>query len=123
MFTVTKDRKLLTMVIGSLPLPAWFTAALDGKPLSHALADSGFREQYFDLLAAYIADQQRAGLDLLVDGDARLDGGVGGRHWIAYVEERLGGLGPPRLGCLAPQSPRSPPARSKTTSHGKPPSS
>ena len=56
-----------------------------------------FREQYRDLVAALIADQNRAGIDILVDGDARFDDDVAGRQWIAYPEDRLAGLGPPEL--------------------------
>jgi 5-methyltetrahydropteroyltriglutamate--homocysteine methyltransferase len=97
MLVATRDMPLATTVTGSLPRPGWCDCRLDGQPLGVRLADRGFREQYTDLLAAYVSDQTRAGLDILVDGDARLDDGVGGRHWFAYVEERLTGLGPPEL--------------------------
>jgi 5-methyltetrahydropteroyltriglutamate--homocysteine methyltransferase len=93
----TADRALVTTTTGGLPRPRWFTAALGGRPFSVAMADLDFREQYLDLVSAYLSDQVRAGIDILVDGDARFDNGVGGRHWIAYVEERLAGLGPPQM--------------------------
>lgn len=97
MLGATKDRPLATTTTGGLPRPGWFTAALGGRPFSVAMADRGFREQYLDLQAAYIVDQMRAGIDIMVDGDARMDDGVAGRHWIAYPEERIGGLGAPEL--------------------------
>ena len=97
MLTVSKDRALLTTTTGALPKPSWCTTALDGRALSLCLTDRVFREQYLDMLAAFLTDQTRAGIDILVDGDARLDDSVGGRHWIAYVEERMGGLGEPEL--------------------------
>jgi 5-methyltetrahydropteroyltriglutamate--homocysteine methyltransferase len=92
MFTVSKDRALLTTITGSLPRPQWFIGNLRGRPFSLAMADIAFREQYLDAVAAYICDQTRAGLDLLTDGDARCDCDVGGRSWFAYAAERLEGL-------------------------------
>lgn len=94
MISATADLPLATTVTGSLPRPGWCDCRLDGKPLSLGLADKRYREQYFDMLATYVVDQHRAGLDILVDGDARLDDGFAGRHWFAYVEERLEGMGP-----------------------------
>jgi 5-methyltetrahydropteroyltriglutamate--homocysteine methyltransferase len=95
--TVTRDRPLVTTTAGALPRPSWFTANLAGRPFSVAMADRAYREQYLDAQATYIVDQCRAGIDVLVDGDARLDDGFAGRHWIAYVEERLRGIGPPEM--------------------------
>ena len=97
MLGATKDRPLLTTTTGGLPRPGWYTESLDGRPFSVAMAGRSFREQYRDLVAALIADQNRAGMDILVDGDARFDDDVAGRQWIAYPEERLAGLGPPEL--------------------------
>jgi 5-methyltetrahydropteroyltriglutamate--homocysteine methyltransferase len=92
MLTVSKNRPLLTTITGSLPRPQWFVANLQGRPFSLAMADIAYREQYNDAVAAYLSDQQRAGLDLLTDGDARCDCDVGGRSWFAYATERLEGL-------------------------------
>lgn len=94
MFKATCDLILPTTVTGSLPRPVWYTQNLQGRALSHAMTDIVFREQYSDALAAMICDQQRAGLDILVDGDARFDMDVAGRSWFAYVGERLKGLSP-----------------------------
>jgi len=92
MLTVSKNRPLLTTITGSLPRPHWFVQNLQGRPFSVAMTDIAFREQYTDAVSAYLADQTRAGLDLLTDGDARCDCDVGGRSWFSYATERLGGL-------------------------------
>ncbi len=93
MLTVSKDRPLLTTITGSLPRPHWFTHNLAGRPFSVAMTDIAFREQYTDAVTTFLADQARAGLDLLTDGDARCDCDVGGRSWFGYPAERLEGLG------------------------------
>ena len=71
MLTVSKDRPLLTTTTGALPRPSWNSIALAGRPFSVCMADRKFREQYNDTLAAFFADQTRAGVDILTDGDAR----------------------------------------------------
>ena len=95
MFLATKDNPLTTTITGSLPRPSWFTENLSGRSFSSAMGTLGFREQYNDALSAFISDQEAAGLDILVDGDARFDNDVAGRSWFAYVTERLNGVGPP----------------------------
>ncbi len=97
MFKATKDLILPTTVTGSLPRPIWFDVNLSGRTFSVAMAETKFREQYCDAVAVAIADQQRAGLDILVDGDSRFDMDVAGRSWLAYVGERLKGLSPGEL--------------------------
>ena len=97
MFVGTKDKPLATTVTGSLPRPSWYTADLDGRAFSVAMADRVYREQYLDTVKAYITDQNRAGLDILVDGDARFDNDVAGRSWFAYVLERLQGCCEPHM--------------------------
>src|SRR3989338_81930 len=89
---VSRDRPLLTTITGSLPRPGWFTGNLGGRPFSLAMTDLAFREQYTDAVAAYLADQTRAGLDLLTHGAARCDADAGGRSWCGYPAERLGGV-------------------------------
>lgn len=96
MLGATLDRKLVTAMVGSFPRPTWFTESLHGRTFRAAMGDSLYREQYIDALACYINDQERAGLDILTDGDARFDLEVGGRSWFFYVLERLNGLGPVR---------------------------
>ncbi|MBI5397771.1 MAG: cobalamin-independent methionine synthase II family protein [Verrucomicrobia bacterium] len=92
MLTVTKHLVLPTTLTGSLPRPQWYSENLEGRPFSVMLNQVRFREQYFDALACFISDQNRAGLDILVDGDCRFDTDIGGRAWLAYPMERMGGL-------------------------------
>ena len=79
-------------MVGSFPKPAWFTESLRGRPFKIAMGDSLYREQYVDAVACYVNEQERAGLDILTDGDTRFDLEVGGRSWFFYVIERLGGI-------------------------------
>lgn len=92
MFNATKDKILPTAMVGSFPRPSWFTESLRGRPFKVALGDSLYREQYMDAVACYINEQERAGLDILTDGDARFDLEVGGRSWFFYTIERLNGV-------------------------------
>ncbi len=93
MLNATKGKLLPTTIVGSYPRPSWFTHNLKGHPFKMALGDSLHREQYLDAVACFISEQERAGLDIVTDGDARFDLEVGGRSWFFYVIERLGGLG------------------------------
>ena len=97
MFTVTKDKALLTTTTGALPRPSWYTANLRGMPLSQGFSQQAYREQHFDCLACHVAAQHRAGIDIFVDGDARLDDDVAGRSWVSYATERIEGIGAPRV--------------------------
>jgi 5-methyltetrahydropteroyltriglutamate--homocysteine methyltransferase len=92
MFVATKDLTLPTTITGSLPRPSWYTANLKSQTFRDALADAHFREQYTDAVATYINDQERAGLDLVTDGDARFDTDVGGMGWLQYAARRFKGL-------------------------------
>ena len=91
MYTATKGTVLPTTITGSLPRLAWFTKNIAGRPLRAAMVDSIFCEQCLDAVSSFIRDQERAGLDIISDGDARFDNDVGGRLWISYVMERLDG--------------------------------
>ena len=73
MFTATKDQALLTTTTGALPRPSWYTENLRGLPLAAGFAQSAYREQYFDCLACHVASQHKAGIDIMVDGDTRLN--------------------------------------------------
>jgi len=66
-------------------------------PLSQGFAQRAYREQHFDCLACHVAAQHRAGIDIMVDGDARLDDDVAGRSWVSYACERIRGIGKPRV--------------------------
>lgn len=97
MFTATKDQALQTTTTGALPRPSWYTENLRGQPLSRGFSQRAYREQHFDCLAAHVAAQYRAGIDIMVDGDTRLDDDVAGRSWVAYACERIEGIGEPRI--------------------------
>lgn len=92
MFTATEGVMLPTTVTGSWPRPAWFTTDLWGKPVSHGLTDMNYREQFIDATATVISEQERAGLDIIVNGDYHLDSSIGGLAWILWNAERLGGV-------------------------------
>jgi 5-methyltetrahydropteroyltriglutamate--homocysteine methyltransferase len=92
MLGATSNKKLVAAMVGSFPRPSWFTESLRGRPFKVAMGDSLYREQYIDAVACYLSEQERAGLDVLTDGDARFDLEVGGRSWFFYVIERLGGI-------------------------------
>jgi methionine synthase II (cobalamin-independent) len=91
MFTATNDKALLTTTTGALPRPSWYTANLRGLPLSQGFSQASYREQHFDCLACHVASQHRAGIDIFVDGDTRLDDDVAGRSWVSYATERTAG--------------------------------
>lgn len=92
MLTLTRDAKLPTTITGSYPKPSWYTQGLHGRPFKVAMGDSLFRDQYLDAVASTLTEQTMAGLDVLTDGDTRFDLLVGGKSWMFYVLERLGGL-------------------------------
>lgn len=94
MLKATKDKLLPTAIIGSVPRPSWYTENLHGRSFTEAMGDSTYREQYLDAIQCQIGAQERAGLDIITDGDSRFDLEVGGRSWFSYVSERIGGLGP-----------------------------
>ena len=97
MFTATRDKALLTTTTGALPRPGWYTENLRGLPLSQGFSQLAYREQHFDCLACHVAAQHRAGIDIFVDGDTRLDDDVAGRSWVSYATERMAGIGKPRV--------------------------
>ena len=97
MFTATRDKALQTTTTGALPRPGWYTENLRGQSLSRGFSQGAYREQHFDCLAANVAAQHRAGIDIMVDGDTRLDDDVAGRSWVAYACERIEGIGEPRI--------------------------
>jgi 5-methyltetrahydropteroyltriglutamate--homocysteine methyltransferase len=92
MYTATRDLVLPTTVTGSWPRPSWYTLGLERRPLSAGMNDLAFREQFTDALDTVIADQERAGLDILTNGDYHQDPDLGGRSWVLYPVERLAGV-------------------------------
>ena len=77
MLVATRDKILPTTMTGSYPRPQWFTEGLRGRAFKDALGDSVFREQYLDAVACLIRDQERAGLDIVTDGDSRFEASRG----------------------------------------------
>jgi 5-methyltetrahydropteroyltriglutamate--homocysteine methyltransferase len=95
MFKATKDLTFPTTITGSLPRPVWYTENLGSRPFRDAMADARYREQYTDAVGTHIRDQERAGLDIVTDGDARFDTDVGGMSWFQYPARRFKGLAAP----------------------------
>jgi 5-methyltetrahydropteroyltriglutamate--homocysteine methyltransferase len=89
----TDTMTLPTTITGSLPRPSWYTENLAMRSFRDAIADARFREQYTDAVGTFVRDQERAGLDIVTDGDARFDSDVGGMSWFQYPARRLKGLG------------------------------
>jgi 5-methyltetrahydropteroyltriglutamate--homocysteine methyltransferase len=107
MLTATRDVMLPATVTGSWPRPRWFTAGLWGRPLDRAMLDLAYREQLLDALSAVLNDQERAGLDILTNGDYYQDQDLAGHSWMRYPIERWKGFeatGEAR----APSSPHAP---------------
>jgi 5-methyltetrahydropteroyltriglutamate--homocysteine methyltransferase len=92
MLTATKDLMLPATVTGSWPRPRWYDGGLWGRPLDTALLDVHFREQFLDAHTTVIADQERAGLDILTNGDYHLDEDFAGRSWHHYPLQRWKGF-------------------------------
>ena len=97
MFVATKDKALQTTTTGALPRPSWYTENLPRAAVVGRLLAAAYREQHFDCLAANVAMQHKAGIDIMVDGDCRLDDDWAGRSWVAYPLERIDGIGPGQL--------------------------
>jgi len=83
------NRMLQTMIVGSLPRPAWLA-----EPTMYAqwrLTGDALPEGQDDAVLLAIADQQRAGLKILTDGEQRR------RHYIWGFCEELDGIDYSRL--------------------------
>lgn len=92
MFTATQGKILPTTVTGSWPRPSWYRNNTHGERFSHCMTDTEFREHFQDATAVVISDQDRAGLDILTNGDYHLDPETAGRSWLHYPLDRIGGL-------------------------------
>ena len=78
MFKASAGKLLPTSIIGSLPRPSWYTAALGSKSFLEAMINARYREQYEDAVSVHLRAQETAGLDICTDGDAHYDDEVGG---------------------------------------------
>ena len=87
MYRATQDKPLATTITGSLPRPSWFVSNLSGRSFLATFArDPVYREQYGDAVAALIADQTRAGLDILSDGELRRG------SWLTHMADAVEGF-------------------------------
>jgi 5-methyltetrahydropteroyltriglutamate--homocysteine methyltransferase len=86
------QRPLATTITGSIPRPDWFDLNLGGRSFREGMGDSRYREQYQDAVSSQIRDQERAGIDIVTDGDCHFDIDVGGQSWFLYPARRLEGF-------------------------------
>jgi 5-methyltetrahydropteroyltriglutamate--homocysteine methyltransferase len=103
--TATNDLMLPATVTGSWPRPRWYTMNMWGRPLDTAMMDPWYREQFTDAIATVVTDQERAGLDILTNGDYFLDEDVAGRSWHHYPLQRWKGFRHEELQTRKTQSP------------------
>lgn len=92
MYKGSANVTLPTSIIGSLPRPAWYTAALGNKSFLEAMVNSRYREQYEDAVSSFLRAQEIAGLDICTDGDAHYDEEVGGMSWQSYPLTHMSGF-------------------------------
>ena len=92
MYKGSANVMLPTSIIGSLPRPAWYTAALGNKSFLEAMVNSRYREQYEDAVSSFLRAQEIAGLDICTDGDAHYDEEVGGMSWQSYPLTHMAGF-------------------------------
>jgi 5-methyltetrahydropteroyltriglutamate--homocysteine methyltransferase len=78
MYKAIQHLMLPTTTTGSLPRPSWYPENLGVRPFRDAIGDAPFREQFTDAVGTHRRDQERAGLDIVTDGDARFDMDVSG---------------------------------------------
>ena len=92
MFKASPMSMLPTSIIGSLPRPSWYTAALGSRSFLEAMVNSRYREQYEDAVSCFLRAQEIAGLDIVTDGDAHYDEQVGGMSWQSYPLTHMAGF-------------------------------
>jgi 5-methyltetrahydropteroyltriglutamate--homocysteine methyltransferase len=95
---MTKIPLLPTTMVGSYPRPAWFHHQLAGRDVLEAFKLKAHAEAFEDAVRVVIGDQERAGLDILSDGQMWFDDysmGIGSFLW--YWLERVGGFGKEKL--------------------------
>jgi 5-methyltetrahydropteroyltriglutamate--homocysteine methyltransferase len=89
---------LPTTMVGSYPRPTWFRYQLEGRDVLEAFKLAAHAEAFDDAVHAVISDQERAGLDVLTDGQMWFDDytmGIGAFLW--YWLERIDGFGKAKL--------------------------
>ncbi|MCH8090474.1 MAG: 5-methyltetrahydropteroyltriglutamate--homocysteine methyltransferase [Chloroflexi bacterium] len=93
--TSSGSTPFVTTVVGSLPKPAWLyedTAMsekfkeLHGQGAAWALSGEALHEAQNDAVRVAIHDQERAGIDIITDGEQRR------KSYVTYVTRKLDGL-------------------------------
>jgi 5-methyltetrahydropteroyltriglutamate--homocysteine methyltransferase len=92
MYKASATVLLPTSIIGSLPRPGWYTAALGRRSFLEAMVNSRYREQYEDAVSVHLRAQETAGLDICTDGDAHYDEEIGGMSWQSYAPTHMDGF-------------------------------
>ena len=92
MYKASAGVTLPTSIIGSLPRPSWYNAALGSQSFLEAMANSRYREQYEDAVSCFLRAQEVAGLDIVTDGDAHYDEQVAGMSWQSYPLTHMDGF-------------------------------
>jgi 5-methyltetrahydropteroyltriglutamate--homocysteine methyltransferase len=85
-------------MVGSYPRPAWFHHQLAGRDIFECFKQAAHAEAFDDAVRAVIGDQERAGLDVVTDGQMHFDDytmGIGSFIW--YWFERVRGFGTEKL--------------------------
>jgi 5-methyltetrahydropteroyltriglutamate--homocysteine methyltransferase len=80
-------------MVGSYPRPSWFKYQLEGRDVLEAFKVAPHREAFEDSVRVVVDEQERAGLDLVTDGQMWFDDyemGIGSFLW--YWLERTGGF-------------------------------
>lgn len=89
---------LPTTMVGSYPRPSWFTHQLAGRDVLDAFKVAPHAEAFHDATRVVIGDQEKAGLDILTDGQMWFDDyamGIGSFLW--YWLERTRGFSAEKL--------------------------
>jgi 5-methyltetrahydropteroyltriglutamate--homocysteine methyltransferase len=82
-------------MVGSYPRPLWFKHQLHGQDIRAAFKLEEHAQAFDDAVACVIRDQERAGLDIVTDGQMYFDdygGSIGSFVWYWY--ERIPGFDP-----------------------------
>jgi len=89
---------LPTTMVGSYPRPSWFREQLRGRDIREAFKEIHHEEAFADAVGRAISDQEKAGLDIVTDGQMWFDDyamGIGSFLW--YWFERVDGFARERL--------------------------
>ena len=87
------DTILPTTMVGSYPRPGWFKHELLGRDVRVAFKEVAHEEAYIDAVQTIIDEQEKAGLDIVTDGNMWYDdyvGVIGSFCW--YLYERIPGF-------------------------------